>query len=199
MALLSFLVGAAAFSGVGADSGAFLSDAAARNLQLSCWTSRIANLFMDVDVSCGFPPDEKVHEQIREREAKIVKISSETLITPEMDELDIDVLRDGAQASDLADKSVSDLLEPHEDTCAGVMPAQTGEAVYNNIKAYVDTFDIYTKCTKVYVPNTENGKPKMQKDDIIAIVTEPFPGHFTLSYEDVAQYQDMSIVKVLKL
>merc|ERR1712050_534079 len=48
-----------------------------------------------------------------------------------------------------------------------------------------------TKCTKVYVPNRdEDGNPKMRKDDIIAIVTEPLAGHFTLSYEDVSQYQE---------
>merc|ERR1712232_598467 len=103
----------------------------------------------------------------------------------------IRVLPDGVEASDLDGKDVSDLLEPHQDTCAGHLQPKSGEEVYNNIKSYVDTFDIYTKCTKVYVPNRdENGKPQMRKDDIIAIVTEPLAGHFTLSYEDVAQYQE---------
>jgi len=155
---------------------------------------------MDVDVSCGFPPEEKVTQSIRKREAGIVKVTSETYIGPfgplDMpDHLDIRVLPDGAQGSDLDDKDVRELLVPHQDTCARSFAAKSGVDVYNNIKSYVDTFGIFTKCTKVYVPNQENGIPKMRKDDIIAIVTEPYPGHthaghFTVSYEDVAQYQE---------
>jgi hypothetical protein len=131
-----------------------------------------------------------VREAIKDREDQIVKISSETWITPDMASLDIDVLREGAEASDLQGKDISEMLVRHQDSCAGKLPTKSGQDVYDNIKAYVDTFDIYTKCTKVYVPNQENGKPKMRKDDIIAIVTEPISGHFTLSYEDVAQYQE---------
>merc|ERR1712032_1554352 len=123
-------------------------------------------------------------------EARIVKISSETYITPNMSNLDIQVLPDGTQAADLEGKEVSELLTPHLDTCAGVFAEKSGADVYNNIKSFIDKFDIYTKCTKVYVPNEVGGIPQMRKDDIIAIVTEPIPGHFTLSYEDVAQYQE---------
>lgn len=167
-----------------------IGQAGGRNLQSSCWTAPIANLFLDVDVTCGFPPQDKVIDQIRKREKDIVKISSETYISPDMSSLDIKVLPDGAVESDLEGVDVSELLEPHQDSCTDQMPPKNGEDVYNNIKSYVDTFDIYTKCTKVYVPNQENGKPQMRKDDVIAIVTEPLAGHFTLSYEDVAQYEE---------
>jgi hypothetical protein len=161
-----------------------------RHLHASCWTAPIADFFTDVDVSCSFPPESVVTSAIHEREANIVKISSDTFITPEMSHLEILVLPDDAEAADLESKDVSEILVPHNDSCAGRFQPKSGADVYNNIKAYVDTFDIYTMCTKVYVPNQVNGVPKMRKDDVIAIVTEPFPGHFTLSYEDVAQYEE---------
>jgi len=146
---------------------------------------------MDVDVSCGFPPEGKVEANIKDREAETVKICSETYIKPGTADLNIRTLPDDFKTKNFKNGGISDYLVPHADTCSGSFPAQSGVDVYNNIKAKLDMFDIYTKCTKVYVPNKdENGVPQMRKDDIIAIVTEPFPGHFTLSYEDVAQYQE---------
>jgi hypothetical protein len=180
------------------DSMALRSSVKARHLQASCWTAPIAGLFMDVDVSCGFPPESQVVTSIHDREAAIVKLSSETFIVPDMASLNIRVLKPGTQASDLgaidvSNSDVSKFLKPHQDACSAfgtTFPVNSGQAVYDNIKKFVDSFDIYTKCTKVYVPNKENGMPKMRKDDIIAIVTEPLAGHFTLSYEDVAQYEE---------
>jgi len=49
------------------------------------------------------------------------------------------------------------------------------------------------------VPHQVEGTPQMRKDDIIVIVTEPSPGFFTTSYEDVTQYQEYVDLKGTKV
>jgi len=162
----------------------------------------ILGSFFDVKLFCKFPSEDFVLEKIHEQERQVLKQSGTAILQPGMAKLELRELRSNATAKDLdADGSnvdgdpLSMLMVPHIDDCAQegtVTPAQSGLQIYENIKAVVDTFDIYSRCTKAYVTRTDphSGIPKMQKDDIIAISTEMAAGFFSLSFEDVTQYSE---------
>merc|ERR1711971_215828 len=154
--------------------------------------SSLLGLTTDVDLYCSWPNEDSVIQKITEQKKNIVKISATAFINP-TGELDVRELASTATGADLADgKTIDELMQKHMDTCAGTSFAKavSGEDIYNNIKAIVDRFDIYSKCTQVYVPRQVNGLARMQKDDVIGISTEVAYGFFSLSFEDVSEYKE---------
>jgi len=153
---------------------------------MSCPSWLCANILdwtTDVSLYCTWPGEKMVLATMAKREKKVVKISSSTLIHPGMPAL---------QLRGMVDTTGTMGRLPDTCTKSSFAPEADGNKIYSNIKALVEEFDIYTKCTKVYVPrkNPVTGRPMMQKDDIVAISTELAFGHFSLSYEDIAQYKE---------
>jgi hypothetical protein len=157
-------------------------------------------MFFDVSLYCKFPDSEAVLEEIEKVESRVVSLTSIAVLTPGNDtSIGLNVKQiDSAQAQQDIEKvlaetdgvlqhAISTFMRPHVDMCKGSSfgPAQNAEQIYNNIKLYLDRFDIYGKCTKTYVKRVP-----IQKDDVVAISTELAAGMFALSYEDVSQYKE---------
>lgn len=138
-------------------------------------------------------------EQIEYAERRIVSLSSVAVLMPgeeapvlRMKEIDSkqteqDFAKAMAVNNNDVEVAMTNLMKPHDDVCRNTTfaPARSAEAIYANIKKLLDTFDIYSKCTKTYMKRVP-----IQKDDVVAISTELAAGMFGLSYEDVAQYKE---------
>jgi len=155
----------------------------------------LLGMFFDVKLFCKFPTEDFVVKGILKQQQHVVQHTGRATVYPGMDRLVLTELSSNTTEEDVAMKGIHDgMMVPHIDKCASSTehaPETSGAQIYQNIKALLDTFDIYTRCTKAYVVNKDNeGRPKMVKDDIIAISTEMAAGFFSLSYEDVTQYQE---------
>jgi len=144
---------------------------------------------VDVELFCDFPKEAYVNSKIADIEKTIVKRTGSLRIQPGAN-ISYRAVPSDKTGKDYADANgTMDLLKvAHIDTCAGsgsITPSTNVSQVYGNIKALVDRFEIFSKCTRSYVPHTD-----LRKDDVIAVSTLLAFGHYTLSYEDVARYDE---------
>lgn len=161
------------------------------------WLASILGLLTDVDLYCDFPRDEDVFDKIDALEDSIVKRSSSITLRPNRP-IHYQAVPSSRTGQDLYDalqagNGMDSLKAGHLDSCnsdAAFPSAATAAEIYENIKAMVDGFDIFSKCTKVYARKNEHGIAKIKKDDVIAVSTLIALGHYSLSYEDVAHYDE---------
>jgi len=169
--------------------------------------ANVLGLFFDVELFCKFPTEEMVFKRIEHDEQRILSFTSIAFLRPaaEHGPMNFWELQDAASEEDLNLKlteiggtdlqaAIGQLMREHEDTCAGnekFPPAASVDEIFNNVKSLVDEFDIFTKCTQTYVKRRgSTGRPQLRKDDVVAIATELAHGMFSLSYDDVAQYEE---------
>mmetsp|Transcript_84662 Transcript_84662/g.132249 ORF Transcript_84662/g.132249 Transcript_84662/m.132249 type:complete len:369 (-) Transcript_84662:36-1142(-) len=172
----------------------------------------LLGFLFDVKVYHKFPDEEKMMTKLEHIEERILKLTGEATLWGARaaaeafnlsNRMEFMEISDDATENDLAEEfeknggdlpaAVSQFFVQHQDQCMGdnkFPAAHSPEQIFNNIKAVVDTFNIFTKCTKSYVKRIEDGRPQIRKDDVIAVSTELASGVFSRSFEDVSQYQE---------
>lgn len=162
------------------------------------WLSIFVGLLTDVDLYCDFPSEDDVLSKIKNIESSIVKRKASIVLKPSekivFKEVPADKTGEDLKEALKADKDMESLKEDHVDSCHGdpSWPAvATAKEIYDNIKSMVDSFDIFSKCTKVYIAKDATGKAQIAKDDVMAISTLLAFGHYSLSYEDIAHYDEV--------
>jgi len=134
-----------------------------------------------------FPEDQDMETQIANIESTIVKQSG--LVKIRLDQsISYRQVPSHKSAQDYEDanRSMDKLKIDHQDSCAGNKTSvATVTQIYNNVKQMVDAFDIFSKCSKSYVP-----QGKLRKDGVIAVAVELSNKLFSVSFEDVAHYEE---------
>lgn len=174
----------------------------------------LLGFLFDVKVYHKFPDEHKMMTKLQHVEDRILKLRGEAKLWADTtleagiaaeDRMVFSEMDEDTTEEDLSEEygklkyrgdlqtAINTFTVPHEDQCVknSTFPAaKTPKEIFDNIKAVVDTFNIFTKCTKAYIRRHVDGKPKIEKDDVIAIATEIASGVFVRSFEDISQYQE---------